>query len=75
MKMTDDVHTAVYFQQVTKLSKNSFPPHWSLHKNVNKPKFMTHIFLFFVMWCHWSEVVTDCYHGNTGLLPWVLVLS
>lgn len=34
--MTDDVLTAVYFQQVTVLSKNSSPFHHSLHNIVNK---------------------------------------
>ena len=22
------------------------------------------VFVFFVLWCHWSAGVTDCYHGN-----------
>lgn len=36
--MTDDMLTAVYLQQITALSANTSPAHFSLHNAVQKPQ-------------------------------------
>lgn len=55
---------AVYFQQVTALSKNSLhSPHHSLHNTVNKPQMMSHVFPLI---SHSAPTVSRCH----ALLPW-----
>lgn len=49
------------FQQVTVLSRNSFPSFFTHSKSANKLQTISH---FLSIWCYWSAHVIDCYHGN-----------
>lgn len=49
--ITDNVLTAVNFQQVTVLSENSVPSHYQLPNIVRKPNYEPY-FPLFIIWCH-----------------------